>query len=874
MKLSVMIVVLLFVSLQTNARHIAGGELYYEWLGNGSTANTYQYRITLRLFRTCDSNGPQLIGEIVNVGIYAGNSLVNTLNLRLQGRIETITLNTASFACLAGRVSVCYEYGTWSSTIDLPINQAGYTLSRTGCCRIENISNIFAERTTGATYATKIPGTNSLPSPQHNSSPKFFLRDTALVCSNKQFILDFGAEDEDKDSLSYSFCEAYNGLNSNTNSVPIVAPTNPLNYVAPFSGAEPLGNQVTINPTTGIISGTAPSTGAYVVNVCITEWRNGVPISEHRKDFILSVQDCDLIEANLPDSIINCDNFNVYFENGSTSSSIIGYLWQFGDPLSTIDSSTAPTFTYTYKDTGTFKARLTIFGPRGCEGVDSTTVIVYPGFKADFSVKGSCIQSPFVFTDASSNRYGNINYRLWNFGEPTINNDTSTQKNPTYLYKNLGTFTATQIIRSDKGCIDTASMQVLVSQKPLIQFPFKDTLICNVDTLPLMANINGTGVWTPNYNISNTQITNPFVYPKKTTTYVLSVQENTCFGSDSLTVRVVDSITVKLGMDTVICKTDTIRLQPISEGLRYVWTSSDQTNISPIKNPFVTPSNHQTRYIVQAFLGNVCTAKDTINVTAIPYPLAKLGNDAAICFGNRYLLNANLVGSSFNWQPTQSLINFNTPNPIAGPSKTTTYIFTVFDTLGCPKPSRDSILITVIPIINIDAGRDTSVVINQPLQLFAHSSDDSSSFTFLWSPSTGLNATNIRNPIATLGNGIDSIRYTIKVSTPEGCNAEDNILVRVFKTQPDIFVPTGFSPNEDGKNDVLKPIPVGIVQLNYFTIFNRWGQSIFTTKQIGSGWDGTLNGIKQPSGTYVFITEGIDYLGRKVTKKGTVVLIR
>jgi gliding motility-associated-like protein len=98
--------------------------------------------------------------------------------------------------------------------------------------------------------------------------------------------------------------------------------------------------------------------------------------------------------------------------------------------------------------------------------------------------------------------------------------------------------------------------------------------------------------------------------------------------------------------------------------------------------------------------------------------------------------------------------------------------------------------------------------------------------------------------------------------------------VKVFKTSPDIFVPDAFTPNGDGKNDVVKPIPVGVTQLDYFNIYNRWGQMLFTTAEIGKGWDGRVNGTFQNSGTYIYTVQGIDYLGKVITKKGTVVLIR
>ena len=123
-------------------------------------------------------------------------------------------------------------------------------------------------------------------------------------------------------------------------------------------------------------------------------------------------------------------------------------------------------------------------------------------------------------------------------------------------------------------------------------------------------------------------------------------------------------------------------------------------------------------------------------------------------------------------------------------------------------------------------------------------------------------------------NNIDSFHYTVSATTPEGCTGSNGITVFIYKTLPDIFVPTGFTPNGDGLNDVLKPIMAGIAQFRFFRIFNRWGQLLFETAQQGKGWNGTINGTPQPTGTYLFSAAGVDYTGHLVEKKGTVVLIR
>jgi gliding motility-associated-like protein len=87
-------------------------------------------------------------------------------------------------------------------------------------------------------------------------------------------------------------------------------------------------------------------------------------------------------------------------------------------------------------------------------------------------------------------------------------------------------------------------------------------------------------------------------------------------------------------------------------------------------------------------------------------------------------------------------------------------------------------------------------------------------------------------------------------------------------------MPTGLPPNGDGKNDKFKPFTVGITRLNYFKVYNRWGQLLYSTSTLNEGWDGRLNGMDQQTGTFVWMVQGVARDGRVITKKGTVTLIR
>jgi len=558
------------------------------------------------------------------------------------------------------------------------------------------------------------------------------------------------------------------------------------------------------------------------------------------------------------------------FENNSTSSDIHSYYWNFGDTASALaDTSTNPTPLHTFSDTGIFSIKLVI--NRGEECSDSTTTIakIYPGFVPNFSIDSSCILNPYIFTDKTTSKYGLVYNWRWNFGENGIAEDTSILQNPSYLYPSVGLKKIVLIVSNTKGCIDTVSKQVTVIDKPIITLPFKDTLICDRDTLQLFSSGSTTSSysWAPAYNIIAPLTKNPFVYPKTTTDYIVTIADKGCTNTDTVKVNVVSNVFINLGADTTICKTDSMYFFPTTNALYFSWTPANLFNNATIKNPSSLPLT-ATQYNVTASVGK-CISSDAITVRVVPYPVANAGIDTSICFGKTVVLNANITGSSFTWSPLNTLTKSNTLNPIANPLYSTNYILTVNDTLGCKKPSSDTVMVKVVPPVHAFAGNDTVIVSGQPLQLNA-----TGGTLYEWSPTTGMNNAYIANPLISSSLLPDTITYRVKVTVPEGCSGYDEITVHIFKTLPEIFVPTAFTPNGDGRNDILKPTVAGLKQFSFFRIFNRYGQLVYTTSEVGKGWDGTLGGTQQPSGTYVFEAAGVDYLDHAIRRKGTVVLIR
>ncbi len=163
------------------------------------------------------------------------------------------------------------------------------------------------------------------------------------------------------------------------------------------------------------------------------------------------------------------------------------------------------------------------------------------------------------------------------------------------------------------------------------------------------------------------------------------------------------------------------------------------------------------------------------------------------------------------------------------------------------------------------AGNDTLTAAMHPVQLRA-----TGGLSYEWTPAIGLSATDIPDPVAI--NDVDRTYY-LKVYTPEGCESYDTITITIYKG-PDIYVPTAFTPNNDGKNDMFKTTPVGIDVFEYLAVYNRYGNLVFKTNDYTKGWDGKMNGKEQNSGVYVWMVSGIDFNGNRVFRKGTVTLIR
>lgn len=880
MRITLLSFIFLITSLCGYSRHITGGEMRYDLLS--STPFTRTFRITLVLFRdeNCTGNCADMPAS-VRIGIfnndnnypYNGPETSPTIDANLL-RTEVLPIINIP-RCIVSAPNLNYTAGYYAIVVTLRNNIGGYTAAYQTCCRIENINNITIDPGTngaGATYSTIIPGSDFNNVPILDNSPKFE-KGISILCFNKEFTLDFSATDQDGDRLVYSFIGAYNGGSAQnaSNITPSLPPYESLNYSSDFSGLRPLGNNAIINAQTGIVTGIAPEAGRYVVSVCVKAYRNNVLITSHRKDFIITVAECDFASANLNTSYINCDNYTVDFTNITPSPLNETFSWNFGDPNSGIANvSNLENPTHIYSSAGTYGVQYIVNPGTGCSDTVTAQVKIYPGFFPEIASNNpSCKGKPVLLRDLTRTNFGVVNNWHWDFGLNNATNDTSNIQNPQFVFQDTGTFSASLIVGTNLGCVDTIYKTIKIVQKPTLKAT-NDTLMCAVDFLQLIAtcDIPGNFTWTPNYNISNTTVSNPIINPSVNTIYYLNfIDPVGCIALDTVKVNVVDFVTLNAAIDTTICLTDTIKLRVESNGLLYNWTPENIIVNPRIKDASAIPTAINTTFYVQGNIGS-CFARDSIKVKTVPYPIANAGNDTSICWETNATLHAT-GGVFYSWSPVDFLSDSTSPNPtVINPDPGfIDFVVTVRDIRGCPKPVKDIVRLNINRII-ADAGpRDTAVALNQPLYLHATGSTN-----YLWTPVTQwLNNPFIADPVSTPQ---DNIEYVVRVSNSIGCFDEDTINVRYYKVEPDFYIPNAFTPNDDGLNDVIRPIGIGMKSIDKFIVLNRWGQQMFSTTRTGKGWDGKTNGITQASGTYVYFIEGKKFNNKLVSTKGTFQLLK
>lgn len=401
-------------------------------------------------------------------------------------------------------------------------------------------------------------------------------------------------------------------------------------------------------------------------------------------------------------------------------------------------------------------------------------------------------------------------------------------------------------VQTSNLCGNTYADTISVSQAMIPTLNIgPDASVCIRDTLRLQAQPGfATYNWFP-ANLVTGIGQHAYTIPAgNMNVWVSAVTPEGCKKADTLSITSINAPPVDLGRDTSFCINDSLVLYAGTGYQQYSWSNGSASSSVTVKQAGT--------YWVKATAANGCTAKDTMRVIqtyALPQPA--LGNDFSLCAGSQQRLDPGQF-SSYLWQngSTASFLNVSLPG---------TYHVKVTNANQCV--ASDTIIMRqVLPLPEGFLADSDSICAFSSIQL----SPLQSFVSYQWSTGAGQKTITISSP----GN------YILTVINNDGCSGKDTIPVYQKNCFTGLFVPSAFTPNNDGRNDLFKPLLFGPVTYLLFEVYDRAGQLVYRTTNPDAGWNGTLQGVKQSSGIYVWQCRYQLAGDEPKYKKGTVLLIR
>ncbi len=365
-------------------------------------------------------------------------------------------------------------------------------------------------------------------------------------------------------------------------------------------------------------------------------------------------------------------------------------------------------------------------------------------------------------------------------------------------------------------------------------------------------------LWSPSNGVSCSTCAVTDFSPNTTTIYTLISSINNCYDTTSVLIQVVPDAIADAGEDLAICGGQQTQLSGSGNGT-YLWSPAVGLSSSTVASPIANP-NATTTYTLTVTTVYGCTAQDEVVVTIFDGFTLNVTGSTTICPGIITTLTAN-GADTYLWSPNNAISDINSPTPTVNPTTTTTYTVVATDNDGCTADA--TVVVNTYPV-TLNPDFDTTICKGEPLNL---SAPTGSQFNWFVDQQLVSNAS-IATP-QTLVNSTVILNYLDENS----CEATKRYNIAIDNGCDFIIVPSAFSPNGDGKNDVFRIIKAGVVSYT-LSVYNRWGQLIFQTNDINGGWDGNIKDAQAEVGTYVYLIQAQLQNGDTITRQGNVTLLR
>lgn len=617
------------------------------------------------------------------------------------------------------------------------------------------------------------------------------------------------------------------------------------------------------------------NSGIYTVTLYLED-NNGCDTTYIKSNAITI--DTLIVDFAADSTVGNCTGFIVNFSQ-LVNPNPTTWNWNFGNG----NISTVANPSTVFSTVGSFDVTLIATNTAGCRDtiVKPNFIIVNgPSGILSISEDTGCIDLEVEFSIISSNSITQI----WDFGDGTVVNNSLL--NYTHTYTNASTFFPVVILEDITGCLIPYYFDTIFTGSLNAQLYLDKNYVCT----PNIVNFADSSQSNPPANNwlwsfgdgSTSGLQNPSHNYTSDGIFDVSLIVNNGICADTIsqiqTIISDSSTTALFSFDppALICPPVNVEINNLSTAdstiVSWNWNFGNGTN-SNIENPTTITFDTAGTYFVNLSITTKkgCTSNLIDSIVINPIPTFAFDLDSLLlCLGTDSTLPSLQENATITWTPNTNLSCADCPNPTIFGVSNNTYFVHAINEFGCIYD--DTLILTVGDLPPLTVSEDRKVLIGTKVNMSAFSSGITN---FNWSPVENLSCANCSENTFIAN---ESTAFVVSIEDEYGCKNIDTIFVEVINMCDNDFLlfPNVFTPNEDNKNDVFKPISLRNLKtdINYFRIFDRWGKLIYETDDFNKPWDGKFNGNYMNNGVYVYVVDIICSDGNNKLFQGNVTLIR
>ena len=504
----------------------------------------------------------------------------------------------------------------------------------------------------------------------------------------------------------------------------------------------------------------------------------------------------------------------------------------------------------------------------GCSTPVTKTVTVnaLPVVAAIGGTSGVCVEATITLTDATSGG-------VWSSSDNAV---ATVDAGGTVTGVAAGNADIIYTVNNGSGCSFAVTRTVTVNALPAVLPVTGTATVCKGLTTSL-GDASSDGVWFSSNTMVATVDASGLVtgVAAGTASITYTVHNGSgCDNAASLTVTVNDVPVVEAITGTAaVCVNATTVLSDATPG--GVW-SSDATGVATVDaDGLVTGiagGSAIITYTVSNGSGCSTAVTQTVTVNALPVVPAIAGNGATVTRGYTLALHNATPGGAWS-SDNEAVATVDADGLVTGIAPgPATITYAVVNGSGCS--SKATIAIDCIEFVNTEAPvvRDSVYYVGDPQNpataIGQITALPDATLNFYTSASGG--TASAAAPALPTQPGMVVYWVSQTVNGSEG----PRVSFKVVLATPDVFVPKVFTPNNDGINDIIKPVVPGLRNFRFFKIYNRWGNLVFMSTNPDAGWDGRYQGNPQPRETYLWMIEGEDLQGHTKRYSGMITLFR